>query len=280
MIRGGAARGGRAVRVAAAAALAAALAAPALAQRTEPLPEELEGVGITERRDAQLPLDLPFRDSQGNAVRLGDYLHDGRPVLLSLVYYRCPMLCTLVLNGMVDALRDVPLAPGQDFELITVSIDPVETPALARAKQDVYVAEYGHPEAGRGWHFLTGGEESIQALAEAVGFGYRYDADRNEYAHAAALFVVTPDGRVSRYLYGVLFDPRTVRLSLVEASEGRIGSALDQILLYCYHFDAAKGRYAPAAMRLMRAAGAFTVILLGSFLAAQWVREARRKRAA
>jgi protein SCO1/2 len=256
-----------------------ALAAPgaARAQRTEPLPEQLEGVGITEHRDAKIPLDLAFSDEDGRAVRLRDYFHEDRPVVLTLVYYSCPMLCTLVLNGLTDAMRDLSWEPGAEYEVVTVSFDPRETSTLARLKKQNYLSMYGRAGAGAGWHFLTGREEEIHALTEAVGFGYRWDEEQQQFAHQAAIFVLTPDGRISRYLYGVLFEPLTLKLTLLEASKGKIGSPLDQIVLYCYHYDPKSGSYAPAAMRFMRLGGVLTMVLVGAWLSSVWLRSARRR---
>ena len=267
----------------AAAVLAAGLlvgALPARAERREPLPKQLEGVGITEHPNAQLPLEATFTDDGGRPVRLGDLFRDGRPVVLALVYYRCPMLCNLVLDGMARALQGVDLEPGKDFELVAVSIDPRETPTLARAKKQNYVKAYGKPQTAAGWHFLTGPQPSITRVAQAVGFGYQYDAERNEYAHGAAFYVVTPDGRISRYLYGVQHEPRTVELSLVEASEGRIGTTIDRLILTCYHYDAASGSYVPAAVKLMRIGALLTLAALGMGLSLLWVRDRRRHRTA
>lgn len=252
--------------------------APAAAQRVEQAPADLDEVGVTQRLDEQLPLDLAFVDDRGAPVVLGDYFRPGKPVLLTLAYYKCPMLCTLVLDGMVQSLREIDWVPGDEFEVVTVSIDPRETPELAREKKQTYVRSYGRERAADGWHFLTGEPTSIEALAEAVGFRYRYLEDRGEYAHPAALFLLTPDGRISRYLFGVNHDPKTVRLSLVEASEGKIGSAIDKFLLYCYRYDAEEGRYAPVAMQIMRVGGTLTAVLLGVVLLAFWLKEARQRR--
>lgn len=259
--------------------LIAAAAGRAFGQPNDAVPKETEGVGVTEHPGAVLPLELMFRDENGRDVRLKDYFAGSRPVILTLNYYRCPMLCTLQLNGLVDALRRMEWTPGRQFEIVTVSIDPLETPPLARLKKQNYMKEYGRPEAAKGWHFLTGREENIRRLAATVGFEYRYDRETDQYVHAAALFVCTPEGRVSRYLYGILYDPTTLRLSLVEAAEGRMRSTVDRILLYCFHYDSAKGRYAPAAMNLMRAGGVATVLILGGVLAAYWRREAARRKA-
>jgi protein SCO1/2 len=252
---------------------------PAVAQRAEPLPQDLEGVGVEQKLDAPVPLDLRFRDEDGAEVRLGDYFDSRRPVLLSLVYYECPMLCTLVLDGMVRVLQDMDWTPGRNFEVVTVSIDPQETADLGRRKKETYLAAYGKPEAAAGWHFLTGDAGEIRRLADAVGFRYRYLADSGEFAHPALLFVLTPDGRLSRYLFGVRHDPGTLRLSLVEAAEGRIGTPVDRFLLYCYRYDAEAGRYAPAAMKIMRLGGAASALVLGCVLLGLWRRDARRRRA-
>lgn len=265
------------------AAIAAALslhATPARAERAEPAPAQLDGVGITTRLDAAVPRDLPFVDETGRTGTLGRFFPADRPVVLTLNYYRCPMLCTLELNGLVTALKETDLRPARDFEIVTISIDPAETPLLARQKKQSYVESLGEPGAAEGWHFLTGTKESIGALASAVGFGYRYDDAQGQFAHPAAIFVLTPGGRISRVLSGVQFDPTTLRLALVEASHGRIGSRLDQFILYCYHFDAESGRYAPAALALMRLAGALTVLVLGAVVSALWIRERRGRRAA
>jgi protein SCO1/2 len=265
----------------AAAALAAALVPVARAERVEPLPGELEGVGVTERLGQQVPLDLEFTDEDGRPVKLGNYFQAGRPVLLDLGYYRCPMLCNLVLNGFIEGLREVPnWTPGDNFEVVVVSVDPLETAKLAKLKKQNYVREYGRPESAGGWHFLTGSAESIAALTEAVGFRYKWVEERSEFAHAAVLVTLTPTGRVARYLYGVVFDPRTIRLSLAEASEGRSVSALDQLMLYCFQYDPSSRSYSFAAINIMRAGGVLALIVVGAVLASFWLRESRRRRAA
>jgi len=272
-------RAGRAGRLLFVLAVAAtAVGGAARAERRESLPPALEGVGIEERPGVSLPLEATFVDDAGKTVALGEYFGKGRPVVLVLHYSRCPMLCTLVLNGLVEALREVPFAPGRDYEIVTVSLDPTESTALARQKKQTYVAAFERPGASSSWHFLTGREEEIRKLAGALGFGYRYLADRGEYAHPAAIFVATADGRLSRTLYGVRFEPTTVRLALVEAGEGKVGTSVDRILLYCYHYDPSTGRYAPAALKIMRVAGAGTVLALGVLLGTLWLREARRRR--
>jgi protein SCO1 len=248
----------------------------ASAQRQEPLPKELEGVGITEKLDDRVPLDLEFLDEAGNTVPLRKYFDGSRPVMLTLNYYSCPMLCTLQLNGLIAGLQDLAWTPGREFEMVTVSINPLETPELARLKKQTYLEAYGRPGAAAGWHFLVGREDNIKRLAAAVGFGYRYNEQRKEYAHAAAVMLVTPDGRLARYLYGVEYPARTLRLGLAEAGEGVVGTAADQFLLYCFHYDAKANSYVMAATTVMQAGGLLTVLLLGGWLLVRWVREGRR----
>jgi protein SCO1/2 len=252
---------------------------PAGAQLADPVPADLEGVDVIEHLDAPLPLDVQLADENGRAVRLGDYFGAERPVLLLLAYYRCPMLCNLVLAGVVDSLKQLELDPGSGFEIVTVSIDPRDTAEQAAAKKKTTIESYGRAGADDAWHFLTGSEDEVRRLADAVGFGYRYVEERDEFAHPAVLFVATPEGRIARYLYGVQYDPRTLRLSLVEASQGKIGTSLDRFLLYCYHYDPEAGRYAPVAFNIMRAGGAATVVVLAAALLLLWRRDIRRRRA-
>ena len=247
-------------------------------ERSEPLPPDLDDVGVTERLDATVPADLEFVDEEGKVVHLGDYFDGNRPVILNLGYFRCPMLCGLVLNGLVDAMREMDWTPGGEFEIVTVSIDPKETPVLAKLKKQNYLKAYGRSSAAAGWHFLTGAPEAITKLTETVGFDYAWNERQQQYAHAAVLIVCTPEGHVSRYLYGVKFEPRTVRLSLVEASEGKIGSTVDKVLLYCFQYDAAERRYAVAAVNVMRAGGVLTMLVLAVILIPVWIRDARRRR--
>jgi protein SCO1/2 len=235
------------------------------ARAADTRPPMLRDVGVTQRLNEQVPLDLRFRDESGNEVRLGDYFGD-KPVILTLVYYECPMLCTLVLNGLVSSLRALSFDVGEQFSIVTVSFDPKETPALAAEKKRTYLDEYRRPGAADGWHFLTGDAEAIAALTRAVGFEYRYDAERDEYAHAAAIEVLTPAGKIARYFYGVEYAPRDLRFALIEATEERIGSAVDELLLYCYHYDPSTGRYSAAVMNFVRLGGALTVIGIGAFV--------------
>lgn len=249
------------------------LAAVALAFAQQPV-DLVEDVGIDQRLGATLPLDRLVRTEDGAEVRLGDVFGE-RPVVLALVYYECPMLCTLVLEGLLESLRPLPFAVGREFDVVALSIDPGETPELARAKEKNLVAAYGDSASAPGWHLLTASEDSIAAIAEAVGFRYAYDPVQDEFAHAAGLQVVTPDGRLSRYFYGVEISSRDLRLGLVEASEGRIGSLADAVLLWCYHYDPLTGEYGFAILSTIRVLGVLTVAVLGAFV----IRHLRRERA-
>ena len=258
-------------------AILASAAASVHAQLADQVPEALEEVGITEHLDAKLPLDLEFRDEDGDWVKLGSFFDGERPVILTLNYYKCPMLCGLMLNGVVDGLEAMDWTPGEEFQMVTISINPLETPELARAKKQNYLKRLDRPSAASGWHFLTGRELEIGRLAETVGFGFTYDPDSQEYAHAAAIFVCTPDGRVARYLYGIEYPPQRLKFALLEAATGTIGSPLDQLILYCYHYDPTNRRYTPVAMNIMRLGGSATALILGISLGGFWLRERRRK---
>lgn len=271
----GLARG--AVACALAAACSLAVVVPAAAQRAEPTPRELAEVGVTEHYDAQVPLDLKFSDSDGGELSLGEVFDGTRPTILTMNYSDCPMLCSLQLNGLVDAIKKMPWTVGQEYQIVTVSIDPTETPERARATKQKYLREYGRAGTASGWRFLTSRREAdIRRLADTVGFGYKYLPDTRQYAHAAVLIICTPDGRVSRYIGGVDYDPQTLRFALLEAAEGKIGSAWDRVLMFCFHYDETSGRYAPAARRLMQLGGAATVVAVGATLGAYWMREWRR----
>jgi protein SCO1/2 len=230
-------------------------------------PSLLKEVGIDQKLDQSIPLDLAFREEHGKPVRLGEYFSK-KPVILSLVYYNCPMLCTQVLNGLESSLKLIPMDMGQQFDVVTVSIDPTERPVLAAAKQALYTGLYGRPGAAEGWHFLTGDEQQIRQLANSVGFRYAYDPDSKQFAHASAIMLLTPEGKISRYFYGIQFPSRDLRLGLVEASAGKIGSPVDQVLLFCYHYDPSTGKYGLLISRLIQAAGAATVLAIGALL---WV---------
>ena len=237
----------------------------------QPLPPELRGVGVDERLGQSVDLNLTFTAENGYPVRLGSFFHPGRPVLLNLVYYSCPMLCTLLLNGQTTALREIPWTPGDQFEVVTISIDPTETFNLAQQKRASYLANYGRPAAG--WHFLTSDRGSVKKLADQVGFHYRYDDRQSQYAHPAVIMILTPEGRVSRYLYGIKFSPRDLRLALTEASESKFSLSTDRILLYCFHYDPQARGYVLFATNLMRAGGVLTVLVLGFVLLRLWRRE-------
>jgi protein SCO1/2 len=241
---------------------------------TSVVPEALRDVGIDQKLNHQLPLDLVFTDETGAQRPLRDYFR-GRPVVLSLVYYECPMLCTLVLNGLERAMRTVPFNAGDQFEVVTVSFDPRETPELAAAKKRAYLERYNRPEAEKGWHFLTGDESSVQRLARAVGFRYAFDRATLQWAHATAIMVLTPEGKLARYFYGVEYPARDLRLALVEASRNQIGTPTDQVLLFCFHYDPATGKYGLAILNVIRAIGVTTALALGVFMLVMFRRERR-----
>jgi protein SCO1 len=261
-----------------ASALIAALlaAAPVAAERVEPLPPELKGVGITERLNEQVPLSLPFVESNGQKVTLAQYFDGRRPTILTLNYSNCPMLCSLQLNGLVDAMQKMSWQLGTQYQIVTVSIDPLETCQRAEQAKQKYLKRYGRRQTGEGWHFLTGREADIIKLANAVGFGYTYVPEKKEFAHSAALMICTPEGRVSRYLPGVQYDPTTLRFSLLDAGQGKVGTLVDQIFLSCFHYDADAHRYGASALALMRVAGLLTLCALGVVLSIYWLREWRK----
>jgi protein SCO1/2 len=242
------------------------------------VPPELSGITIDEKSGASLPLDLEFADENDNLVHLRDYFHKDRPVVLQLGYFDCPMLCTLVSQGLVDSLNDLTLTMGKDFEVINVSFNPEDNPQRASAKKKSFTEAYNRAAGAESWHFLTGGKRSIREITDAVGFRYKWIESRREFSHPAALILLTPDGRISRYLYGVKYDPRTLRLSLVEASEGKVGTTVDRILLTCFHYDAAAGKYNVTAMNLMRGAGALTVVIIATVITTLIRRELRQRR--
>jgi protein SCO1/2 len=248
--------------------LAASPAAPAA-------PGDLfQAVGFDQHPGASLPLDTPFRDASGQAVELGDYFGE-RPVVLVLGYFECPNLCGVVWQGLLESLRPLELEVGRDFDLVALSIDPGEGPRVAGEKRDAYLRAYGRPDSSPGWHFLTGTEKDIRRVADAVGFHYVYDPEIDQYAHASGVVVVTPAGVLSRYLFGVRFPRTDLRLALVESSEGRIGTAVDQLLLLCYHYDPTTGKYGVLIMNVLRGAGALTVTALLGFVAVSRRRERR-----
>jgi protein SCO1 len=258
--------------------LAAAMVLATAAAAAE-RPAVLRQVAFEQRIGAALPLDVTLRDEAGRTVRLGDYF-GARPVLLVPAYYECPMLCTLVLNGVTSTLRTLAFDVGEEFTVVTFSFNPRETPALAAAKKATHLAQYRRLGAEAGWHFLTGDEDQLRRLTEAIGFRYVWDPDQQQYAHAAGIVVATPDGHLSHYLYGVEFAPRDLRLALVEASAGKIGSAVDALLLFCFHYDATTGRYSAVAMNTVRAGGALTLLLLAVGIGVMLRRDAGRRAAA
>ena len=244
----------------------------------EALPKQLEGVTVDERLGAMLDPDLTFTDHEGNRVRLGKYFGDGIPVLLTLNYYRCKMLCSLVLNGVVTGLRGLEWKPGENFRIVTLSIDPRETVEIAKGKRQSYIDSLDRGD-DVDWTFLVGDEAQIRSVADTVGFRYRYDAEQDQYAHPAVIFFVSPEGKVSRYLYGIDFPSQDMKFALMEASEGRVGSTVDRIILSCFHYDATLGKYGPFAFGFMRLGGMLTAVLLGGWLAFMWIRERLRRRA-
>jgi len=249
----------------------AALPSGASAQLMDPLqnigtrPELLKQAGIDQKLNSSIPLDLKFRDEHGRSVELAQFF-GSKPVILSLVYYSCPMLCTQVLNGLDRSLRLIPMDIGSDFNVVTVSIDPSDRPILAEAKQELYAGIYGRPGAAQGWHFLTGDEPQIKQLADSVGFRYAYDPDSKQFAHPAAIMLLTPEGKISRYFYGITYPARDLRLGLVEASAGKISSPVDSILLFCYHYDPHTGRYGLLISRVLQLLGVLTVLIGGIFM--------------
>jgi protein SCO1/2 len=238
-------------------------------------PAALRDVGLDQKLNNQLPLDTMFKDEDGRDVALGEYFGKGRPVVLALVYFECPMLCTQVLNGVTGALETISLDAGKDFDVIALSFDPRETPKLAKAKKIAYMGRYGRPGTEHGWHFLTGSAESIKKVTEATGFRYTFDEAIGQFAHGALITVLTPEARISRYLYGIDYGGRDIRLALVEASNGAIATPVDRALLYCYHWDPTTGRYGFVAMNLVRGAGVLTLLGFGTFIVVSLRRERR-----
>jgi protein SCO1/2 len=262
-------------------AIAQMTGAPTAGYKREPgtvasaVPAPLREIGFDQNLDQHVPLDTPLVDEAGRSVRLGDYFGK-RPVVLVFAYYDCPMLCTQVINGLASALGVLSLQPGKDFEIVTVSFDPRDTPATATAKKAVYLERYNRAGAEAAWHFLTGSPASIQKLTRAAGFRYVWDEQTKQFAHPTGVIVLTPDGRLARYLFGIEYGPRDLRLGLVEASAGKVGNVADTLLLYCYHYDPMTGRYGLAIMRAMRIGGAATVIALGAFIFAMLRHEKHR----
>lgn len=255
-------------------ALVATASAAVMGRDSAALPTPVRDVGFEQRLDEQIPLDLPFRDETGRAVRLREYFN-GKPLILSLVYFDCPMLCSLSLNGLTNSLGDLRLSAGSDFTVLSISFDPRDTPAQAAERKALYVRRYGRRGAAEGWHFLTGEQDAIQRLTGAVGFRYAYDPGLNQFAHPSGIVVLTPRGKIARYFFGIEYEPKDLRLGLVEASENKIGSVADQLLLLCYHYDPATGKYTGLILTLLRLGGGATLLGLVVFIAAM----RRRRRA-
>jgi protein SCO1/2 len=241
------------------------------------VPSQLEEVTVVEHLGEKLPLDLEFVDQDGRKVKLGDYFANERPVILNLGYYGCPMLCGLVLNGLTKGLKGIPFVPGREYDVVSVTIDPKEDAALAKEKRESTLEELGKQGAEGGWTFLTGEQEAITALAEAAGFGYRWDEHSKQWAHAAVILIASPDGTISRYLYGIEFTTNDLRLGLLDASDGKIGSTVDRILLFCFHYDSEAKGYVLFARNMMKLGGGLTLVTLGTFLLALRRRSGPRK---
>jgi protein SCO1/2 len=264
-------------RLTLAVAAALVLATPLWAQRAEPKPDELEPVKVTAQFGAQIPLDLEFTDSSGKTIKLAEVFDGTRPVILTMNYANCPMLCSLQLEGLLSAMENMRWTAGEEYRIVTISIDPLETPERSQLVKQKYLNAYGRAKDPSAWRFLVSrDEEKIRRVADTVGFGYAYSPDTKEYLHAATLILCTPDGRVARYLNGVQYNPETLRLSLYESGEGEVGGPWDEVLLFCYQYDGRSGSYGMAAMRLMQTGGALTIVVMGTMLWVFWRREPSR----
>lgn len=244
------------------------------------LPGILREIGIDQRLDNQVPMDVEFTDENGKKVTLADYSQAGRPIVLNLVYYGCPMLCGQVLNGLTRSLKmlkDVPMIPGKDFEVVTLSFDSRETASLAMEKKLNYIKEYDQPGASEHWHWLTGAKDNIQKITDAVGFRFAWDEKQQQFAHASAIFLLTPEGKVSRYFFGIEYSPKDMRMGLTEASGGNIGGPVEKIMLLCYHYDATLGKYSVLVLRLIQVGGILTLLALGSFMFFMFRRDYKAK---
>ncbi len=240
------------------------------------VPPKIEHVTFSQRLGERLPLDARLTDESGREVALSEYFGKNRPVVLAFVYYQCPMLCPLVMNGISSALKVVPFTPGKDFDVVLVSFDSRDTPAAANAKKRAHLQHWAVPETADGWHFLTGTEQEIKRITSAAGFTYEWDEETQQFAHVSGLLVATPDGRLSRYFYGVEFSPKDLRLALVDSGQGLLGSVVDELLLYCFHYDPSSGRYGAVFMNIMRLGGVLTVGLILGFVVLMRLRESRR----
>jgi Uncharacterized protein SCO1/SenC/PrrC, involved in biogenesis of respiratory and photosynthetic systems len=236
------------------------------------MPDALKKVGIEQKLGGQLPLDAELKDENGNAVRLGEYFNKGRPVILALVYYECPMLCNEVLNGLTGSLKGMSLVAGKDFDVVAVSFDTRENdkPDLAKNKKASYMERYAHPGTENGWHFLTGTQDSIDKVTKAAGFNYYWDDKTSQFAHAGGIMITTPEGKMSRYFYGIDYAPKDVKFGIMESAENKVGNPAEQLLLYCYHYDPATGKYGLAILRVMRVMGVATLLGLGTLLFVFW----------
>lgn len=247
------------------------------------IPDALQGVGIRENLGRTLDLkkdgqELTLTDESGNPVSLNHYFHQEKPVLLAFIYYECPMLCSLVLNGVLDAIKQMEWTVGQQYEIVTLSINPKDTPALAQQKKDNYIKRYNRPNASTGWHFLTGSEAAVRAIADQIGFDYRYDPVEKQYLHAAGIFILTAQGKISRYLYGTSFRPQDLKLGLLEAQSGKIApSTLDRVLLFCFHFDPSKNSYTLRMWRIVQVVLTVQAVILAGLLAYLWKRDKSAK---
>lgn len=242
------------------------------------IPEALKKIEIEQKLGEQLPLDTEFKDEEGRLVRLGDYFKKGRPVIVAFVYFECPMLCNQVLNGLTGSLKGISFNAGSEFEVVAISFDAREFDAtdVARNKKTGYMERYGRPGTEKGWHFLTGKQESIDKVTSAAGFSYEWDAKTNQFAHAAAVMVATPEGKLSRYHYGIDYAPRDLKFSLMESGESRVGNAAEQLLLYCYHYDPASGRYGLAILNVIRLGGIATILGMGLMALVFWRRNKKK----
>lgn len=242
------------------------------------IPPELMDVGVNEHLQGQVPADATFQDETGKMVRLGDYFDGKHPVLLVLAYHSCPVLCSLVQTATLESMKAIKWTAGQEYRVLTISIDPRDTTTVAAAKRDGLVAAYGRPEAKTGWHFLVSNKEQIHKVTDAVGWQYKFDERQGQFAHPSAVTLLTPSGKVARYLYGIEFDPNDLRLGLLEASEGRSITTVDRLILFCYHYDPQDRKYTLMATRVMQLGGVVTMFTLGGFLALMWVRERKKSR--
>lgn len=229
------------------------------------LPDTLKKIGIEQKLGGQMPLESEFKDENGKTVKLGDFFNKGRPVVIAFVYYECPMLCNEVLNGLTGTLKGISLDAGKDFDVVAISFDARENekPDLARNKKESYVNRYGRPGSEKGWHFLTGSEASIRTATQAAGFGFEWDEKSNQFAHAGAIMIATPDGRLARYFYGIDYAPKDVKFGIMDSAESKVGNAAEQLLLYCYHYDPATGKYGLAILRVMRIGAVLTLLGMG-----------------